>query len=107
MPDLRSYQSGQPAVLIGPAAGETPPIEFAPQLRNVTATWPKEPHTIWRLCEPVSLPRPIPAGDPKMQARMVYCDFVDLLTRNTVREIGTSSTTARHQGWGDIRAGTL
>jgi len=38
---------------------------------------------------------------------MAYCDFVDLLTRNTVREIGTSSTTAQHQGWGDIRAGTL
>ena len=74
------------------------PIDSVPELRHVEDEWPHRPHTIWRLGEPVPLPRPIPTGDPKMQARMVSCDFVDLLTCQTVREIerkrATSSTVA-------------
>lgn len=63
------------------------PVQYCPQLQNVNAPWPLEPHTIWHLAEPLSLPKPIPTGDRFMRGRHVFCDMDILLSSTSVRDI--------------------
>lgn len=63
------------------------PVEYCPQLENVKASWPREPHTIWHLSEPLPLPKPIPTGDRFIRGRHVFCDIDILLSSSSVRDI--------------------
>jgi hypothetical protein len=64
---------------------ETPPIQYVKELASVK-DWPKSPHTIWHLDDPVKLPQPIPTGGSLWQRR-VACDMDVLLSSKTVKEI--------------------
>lgn len=64
---------------------EARPIDFIPELKDVSNEWPKESHTIWVLDEPTPLPKPIPSGDATMRARRCGCDLDVLLSSPTIR----------------------
>ena len=65
---------------------EVEPIKEVPELVKVNASWPKEPHTIWYLSDPIKLGHKIETG-PGMRNAHVTCDFDLLLTCNSVAEI--------------------